>query len=138
MKLSHIRKIIKEEVAAVKASRLLSEIHSVEKEYDNALTLHEGVVASILNLFIEPKVRKKAEAIKNSAEYKELEQQIKTSSEALNQLTKRLKTKIDEYEVMIKNLQQDGIDVKMGDSMDRIIQKTKQKHKDILKKYKIY
>lgn len=137
MKISKVRQIIKEEVALIKASNLLSEVHTIEKEYDKSLSLFEGVVASILNLFLEPKVRRKAEAIKNSAEYKELEQQIKVSSESLNQLTKQLRQKVNEYEQLIKNLQQDGIDVRMGDSMERIIQKTKQRHKDILKKYKI-
>lgn len=138
MKASVLRQIIREEVGAAHINMLVEDISSITTEYDKSLVLYESILASIMSLFLEPKARKKAEAIKSSAEYKELEQQIKTSSESLNQLTKRLKTKIDEYEVMIKNLQQDGIDVKMGDSMDRIIQKTKQKHKDILKKYKIY
>jgi len=137
MKLSQIRQIIKEEVGNAQASNLLSEIYSIELEYDNVSMIYEGMVSSIISLFLEPKLRRKAEAIRNSAEYKELEQQIKVSSKSLEQLTNQLKRKVDEYEVLIKNLQRDGIDVKMGDSMDRILQKTKNHHKDILKKYRI-
>jgi CHASE1-domain containing sensor protein len=138
MKVSKIKQIIKEEVVNVKTQLLREEITTLNNEYNTRLTLYESVLGSIMALFLEPKARKKAEAIKTSAEYKELEQQIKVSSEALEQTTKRLKKKIDEYESLIKGLQNDGIDVKMGDSMDRILQKTKQKHKDILKKYKLY
>ena len=138
MKASVLKQIIREEVGAAHVNMIVEEISTITSEYDKSLVLYESILTSIMALFLEPKARRKAEAIRSSAEYKELELQIKTSSESLNQLTKRLKTKIDEYESLIKNLQQDGIDVKMGDSMDRIVQKTKQKHKDILKKYKLY
>jgi hypothetical protein len=138
MKVSTLKQIIKEEVGNVKTQLLKEEITVLNNEYNTRLIVYESVLGSIMALFLEPKARKKAEAIKTSPEYKELAQQIKVSSEALEQLTKRLKTKIDEYESLIKGLQNDGIDVKMGDSMDKIMQKTKQKHKDILKKYKLY
>ena len=138
MKVSKLKQIIKEEVGNVKTQLLKEEITVLNNEYNTRLIVYESVLGSIMALFLEPKARKKAEAIKTSPEYKELAQQIKVTSEALEQLTKRLKTKIDEYESLIKGLQNDGIDVKMGDSMDKIMQKTKQKHKDILKKYKLY
>lgn len=138
MKLSELKQIIKEEILNTKTQILREEINVLNNKYDRKFSLHENIITSIMSLFLEPKARKKAEAIKSSAEYKELEQQIKTSAASLEQLTKQLNRKVDEYESIIKGLQNDGIDVKMGDSLDVIRQKTKQKHKDILKKYKIY
>jgi len=138
MKVSKIKQIIKEEVASVKLELIEQSINDEFSFLSKKANLHESLLGSVMALFLEPKARKKAEAIKTSPEYKELVQQIKVSSESLEQITKRLKTKIDEYESLIKGLQNDGIDVKMGDSMDKIMQKTKQKHKDILRKYKLY
>lgn len=138
MKSIELRQLIKEEIVNVKIQLIKENINKLNNIYDTRLSLHETVLSSIMSLFLEPGTRKKAEAIKSSAEYKELEKQIKVSSEALDQITKRLKRKIDEYESLIKGLQNDGIDVKMGDSMDKIMQKVKTKHKEILQKYKIY
>jgi hypothetical protein len=138
MKASELRKLIKEEIVNVKKQKLREDIHFLDDGYNAARKLYENVLSSIMSLFLEPGARKKAEAIKTSPEYKELEQQIKVSSDSLSQITRRLERKIDEYDSLIKGLQSDGIDVKMGDSMDKIVQKVKNKHKDILKKYKIY
>ena len=66
------------------------------------------------SLFLEPKYRKKVEAYKNTPEYKELLQQVKVSSEALEAVTKRLKTQIDNYELGIKKLQKMGLKVNSG------------------------
>ncbi|NBU99062.1 MAG: hypothetical protein EBS19_12785, partial [Spirochaetia bacterium] len=118
MKSIELRQLIKEEIVNVKIQLIKENINKLNNIYDTRLSLHETVLSSIMSLFLEPGTRKKAEAIKSSAEYKELEKQIKVSSEALDQITKRLKRKIDEYESLIKGLQNDGIDVKMGDSMD--------------------
>lgn len=134
MKKPHLTHIIKEEIGNIKKQLLINEL----KVYNDKVNLHENLIDSILQLFLEPKVRKKAEAIKNSPEYKELHQQIKISSESINQLTKQLKRKINDYESLISDLQKSGIPAKMGDSIDKIYKKTKSKHKDILQKYNIF
>ena len=137
MKLTQLKQLIKEEVAYTKLEIITEDIQLIDSTHSRKCKLHETLLASLLNLFVEPKLRKQAEYLKNSGEYKELQQQIKVSAQALNNLTDQLKKKVSDYEKLIKELQKDGIDVKMGDDITKVMQKTRDRHKDILKKYKV-
>lgn len=131
MKLSEIKNIIREEVAQQKVDLLESNIN----ELNTAFNLNESIIASVIDLFLGGKFKRKAEMLKNSPEYKELMQQAKVSAEALNAITAQLKTKVAEYETLVSGLQKDGVPVKMGMDSTQIWNAVKQKHSDLIKKY---
>ena len=68
MKLSEIKNIIREEVAQQKVDLLESNIN----ELNTAFNLNESIIASVIDLFLGGKFKRKAEMLKNSPEYKEL------------------------------------------------------------------
>ena len=105
MKLSELKHLIREEIYNRKLSIIHETVTTLHEKWETQRQLHEGILTSIYNFFLEPKYRKKVEAYKNTPEYKELLQQVKVSSEALEAVTKRLKTQIDNYELGIKKLQ---------------------------------
>ena len=114
MKLSELKHLIREEIYNRKLSIIHESVTTLHTKWQNQRQLHEGILTSIYNFFLEPKYRKKVEAYKNTPEYKELLQQVKVSSEALEAVTKRLKTQIDNYELGIKKLQKMGLKVNSG------------------------
>jgi len=114
MKLAALKHLIREEIYNCKLSILHENITTLHTKWQNKRRLHEGILTSIFNFFLAPKYKKKAEAFKNTPEYKELVQQVKVSAESLEMYTKRLKNHIDEYESNINKLQKAGVKVTMN------------------------
>ena len=133
MRLLEIKNIIREEVAQAKVNLLESDINKL----NNNFRLNESILASIIDLFIGGKLKRKAEMLKNSPEYIELLQQAKVSTEALNAITKQLKTKVDEYETLVTGLQKDGVPVKMGMDISQMQKLIKKQHASLYTKYNL-
>lgn len=133
IQLSEIKNIIRKEVIQYKLSVLESDI----KQLDKKMHLNENIIASVIDLFIGGKFKRKAEHLKNSTEYKELMQQAKVSAESLTALTNRLKEKIDEYEALVKSLEKSGVPVKMGMDSAQILDAVKKKNAALIKRYNL-
>ena len=111
MKLSELKNLIREEIYNRKLSIIHESVTILHEKWQTQRQLHEGILTSIFKLILEPKYRKKIEAYKNSPEYKELLQQVKVTSDALEVIAKKLKIEIDNYETGISKLQKMGLKV---------------------------
>lgn len=98
----------------VKSALIESEFNSALSQFKQYVLIQESLVSSILSLFLEPKAKKQAEAMKDSIEYKELVKQIELSTKTLNSLTDKLKEKVSEYNKNLDSMKDAGIDVKNG------------------------
>lgn len=114
MSISRFKNKLTEEVYQSNLMILENQIHAVSNNVKSVTVIQESIIASILNLFLEPKFRKGAEALKNSPEYKELVQQMEISTKLLNRLTDKLKNKVSEYQKSMDSMQKAGIKVKSG------------------------
>ena len=115
-----LKRIIKEEIATAKLQLLTESINSLENECKRLYVLKENIVDSILSLFLTSKYNKKAEKFKESAEYKELVQQIKIASKSIEMLSKRLKDEIESYDKNVKVLHSVGLKITPSmNAMDR-------------------
>ena len=111
--------------------------YSIRKMYRLALKNNVGLITNLLTIY-------KTKSYSNSKEYEadKLEaqkaiEQIKVSSKELNKLTEQLKPLVNKKKSLIQQIRNSGIDVNMGSSTEEIMNKTREKHKDILNKYKI-
>jgi len=118
--LTEVKKIIAEEVYAAKLSLIEADLNSTFNKIKTQTVLREGILSSIISLFLEPKVKKDAEALKKSPEYKELIRQIEVSTKELNKLTDRLKRRIEDHQENIESMQKAGIKVKSGMTPDQM------------------
>jgi putative lipoic acid-binding regulatory protein len=108
MKLSQLRSIIKEEV-------------NKYSTYSNTL-LTEGLVDKIISLILTPKVKRDAEKIKKSTEWKNLQAQIKLTAEHLAQLEKEAANQVKEAEKMYDEAKKYGYKFSSDMSTDEFIQ----------------
>ncbi len=104
---------------------------------------NESYLVRLFSFFLVPIFKFRIKKLINSKEYQadlleaqEAQEQIRVSSEELNKLTEQLKPLVEQKKKFIQQLQNDGIDVSMSSSAEEIMNKTKEKHKDILNKYK--
>ncbi|MFZ4680055.1 MAG: hypothetical protein ACOYLP_07800 [Flavobacterium sp.] len=105
---------------------------------------NESFLVRLFSFFLVPIFKFRIKKLINSKEYQadlleaqEAQEQIRVSSEELKKNTEQIKIKIDEHEKLIKQMQSEGIDVTMASSTEEILNKTRDKHKDILNKYNI-
>jgi hypothetical protein len=108
MKLSQLKSIIKEEV-------------NKYSTYSNTL-LAEGLVDKIISLILTPKVKRDAEKIKKSTEWKNLQAQIKLTAEHLAQLEKEAANQVKEAEKMYDEAKKYGYKFSSDMSTDEFIQ----------------
>ena len=110
---NHRSNLIYEQLNA-KSALIESEFNSAIAQFKQYVLIQESLVSSVLSLFLEPKAKKQAEAMKDSPEYKELVKQIELSTKTLNALTDKLKEKVSEYNKNLASMKDAGIDVKNG------------------------
>jgi len=142
MKVTQLKKLLKEEVAAVKLEIITESINSVYAEIKVKHKLKESIVADMVTLLLGPKLKSQADAVKNSPEYKELLNQIDINTKSMVRLTAKLKDKVDHYNKNLKSMQTAGLKVKTGSTPAQIsaaFEKwQKEQHADFFKKHKEY
>jgi hypothetical protein len=114
MKLTELKQLLRKEILYEQHTQLCESINDSVQHYKRIYMLRENIISKMLSLFLEPKIKKQADAFKNSAEYKELIHQIEQSARSLNILTSKLKAEIDKYDSNIKDMQRSGVNVKIG------------------------
>jgi hypothetical protein len=120
MKLSKIRSIITEEVN--------------KYDYSNSPLIVEGLVDKIISLILTPKVKRDAEKIKKSTEWKNLQAQIKLTAEHLAQLEKDAATQVKEAEKMYDEATKYGYKFSSDMSTDEFMQQYSKWTKNIKNK----
>lgn len=110
--------------------------YSIRKMYRLALKNNDGLLSNLLVMYHTKSYRNSINEADKIEVQKAIEQ-IKVSSKELNKLTEKLKPLVKEKERVIQQLKKDGIEVNMGSSIEEIMNKTREKHKDILNKYSI-
>jgi hypothetical protein len=111
---TEVKRIIHEEVLLSKHDMICESVNNTLTEYKNTILIRESILTNMFSLFLEPKVQKQAEALKDTPEYKELMHQMAQSTRSLNALTDRLKREIDKYNQNLKDMQKSGVKVKNG------------------------
>lgn len=90
----------------MKLTKLISE------QYNSKLKrLHENILTDMMTLILTPKLKKAMKSLKDDPEFKELEQQIKKSKEALDAITKRLERNLEKREELYADMKKAGIKV---------------------------
>jgi hypothetical protein len=111
--------------------------YSIRKMYRLALKNNDGLITNLIVMYQTKSYRNSIGYEEDKLEAQEAQEQIRVSSEELKKNTEQIKIKMDEYEKLVKQMQRDERDIKMGDSIEEIMNKTREKHKDILNKYNI-
>ncbi len=109
MKTSHLKQIIKEEILYCNLQLIHEAFNKTQADLKSHYILRENIITDVMALFLEPKYRKQADAVKNSPEYKELSREITRTSDTINRLTKRLKKYIDSHKSNIESMKKAGI-----------------------------
>lgn len=90
----------------MKLTKLISE------QYNSKLKrLHENILTDMMTLILTPKLKKAMKSLKDDPEFKELEQQIKKSKEAIDSITKRLERNLDKRNKIVQDMKKAGIKV---------------------------
>jgi len=90
----------------MKLTKLISE------QYNSKLKrLHENILTDMMTLILTPRLKKAIKSLKDDPEFKELEQQIKKSKEAIDAITKRLERNLDKRNKIVQDMKKAGIKV---------------------------
>ena len=111
MKSSQLTQIIKEEILNCNLQIIQESFDKTQKDLARQFILRENIISDVMSLFLEPKYKKQAEAVKNSPEYKQLSREIARTSDTINRLTKKLKKYIDAHQGNIESMKSAGIKV---------------------------
>lgn len=107
------------------------------KIYKFERLLTESLLHDIMALILSPKIKRSISAYKETNEYKELEAEIKKSSDRLTTISKRLEQLHKERQSNIDQLNKMGVDVKLSMSPTEMYNKytewSKKLHSDTKK-----
>ena len=109
MKSSQLKQIIKEEILNCNLQIIHESFNKTQKDLGRQFILRENIISDVMSLFLEPKYRKQADAVKNSPEYKQLSREIARTSDTINRLSIKLKKYIDSHKSNIESMKKAGI-----------------------------
>jgi tRNA A22 N-methylase len=116
MKVTQLKKLLKEEIAAVKLEIITESVNNIYTDIKVKHKLKESIVADMLTLLLGPKLKAQADAVKNSPTYQELLKQIDINTKSMVRLTAKLKNTVDDYNTNLKSMQKVGLKVKAGNT----------------------
>ena len=96
-----------------------------------------GLIAKVLDFYLAAKYKKAANKMVKSDEFQKALKDLESGTNELNKITEKLKPLVIEKKRLVQQLKNDGIDVTMASSTEEIMNKIREKHKDILNKYNI-
>lgn len=111
MKSSQLKQLIKEEILNCNLQIIHESFDKAQKDLTAQFILRENIISDVMSLFLEPKYKRQADAVKNSPEYKELTREIARTTDTINRLSKKLKKYIDEHQNNIESMKTAGIKV---------------------------
>ena len=74
-----------------------SELKQIIKEEVNRELMMEGIIDSLLMLFLSPKIKRDVDKLKGSGEWKELVQKVNTTRDEMEMINKRLEKYLAQY-----------------------------------------
>ena len=82
--------------------------HKLVQEALEASMISEGLIDSLVSLFIAPKLKKDIKKLKNSPEWKEWMQKLDSTSKEMEMYSDRLETRLKWYDELEKNPEKYG------------------------------
>lgn len=111
MKSFQLKQLIKEEILNCNLQIIHESFDKTQKDLGRQFILRENIISDVMSLFLEPKYKKQADAVKNSPEYKQLSREIARTSDTINRLSTKLKKYIDAHQNNIESMKSAGIKV---------------------------
>lgn len=111
MKSSQLKQIIKEEILNCNLQIIHESFDKTQKDLGRQFILRENIISDVMSLFLEPKYKRQADAVKNSPEYKQLSREIARTTDTINRLSIKLKKYIDAHQNNIESMKSAGIKV---------------------------
>ena len=84
------------------------EIKKIIQEETDAFLLAEGLIDSLVSLFIAPKLKKDIKKLKNSPEWKEWMQKLNSTRQEMEMYSDRLESRLKWYDELEKNPEKYG------------------------------
>jgi hypothetical protein len=88
------------------------EIKKIIKEETEAFIIGEGLIDSLVSLFIAPKLKKDIKKLKNSPEWKEWMQKLESTRKEMEMYSDRLESRLKWYDELEKNPEKYGLNAK--------------------------
>jgi hypothetical protein len=88
------------------------EIKKIIKEETEAFILGEGIIDSLIMMFISPKLKRDVKKLKNSPEWKEWMQKLNTTRQEMELYNDRLEQRLKWYDELEKNPEKYGLNTK--------------------------
>ena len=86
-----------------------SDLKRIIKEEVNRELMMEGIIDSLVMLFISPKLKKDVKKLKNSPEWKEWMQKLNSTRQEMEMYSDRLETRLKWYDELEKNPEKYGL-----------------------------
>ena len=93
------------------------EIKKIIKEETEAFIMSEGILDSLIMMFISPKLKRDVKKLKNSPEWKEWMQKLNTTRQEMELYNDRLEQRLKWYDELEKNPEKYGLNAKDIKSM---------------------
>lgn len=84
------------------------EIKKIIQEETEAFLIGEGLIDSLVSLFIAPKLKRDVKKLKNSPEWKEWMQKLNSTRQEMEMYSDRLETRLKWYDELEKNPEKYG------------------------------
>ena len=102
-----------------------SELNKIIKEEIERELVMEGIIDSLLMMFLSPKIKRDVNKLKGSGEWKELVQKINTTRDEMEMINKRLEKYLDDCNKTVAQYKKKGIKLKGCSDIDATLQKTR-------------
>ena len=89
-----------------------------------ASMISEGIIDSLLMMFLSPKLKRDTDKLKNSPDWKELVQKINSTRDEMDMYNKRLSKYLIDYNKIVADAKKKGIKVKPNATIEDIIAMT--------------
>ena len=103
------------------------EIKKIIKEETEAFLISEGILDSLIMMFLSPKIKKDVDMLKGSPEWLEWQQQALTAKKNMDLANERLEKKVIEYTKTAKKARAMGIKVKSWEDLQYMYMKAPRK-----------
>jgi aryl carrier-like protein len=84
----------------------------IKEEVHREQNLNEGILDSLIMMFLSPKIKREANTIKNSPDWKELVQKINTTRDEMEMYNKRFEKYLAQCKKDVEAARKQGIKVK--------------------------
>jgi hypothetical protein len=88
------------------------EIKKIIQEETEAFIMSEGIIDSLLMMFLSPKLKRQTDDLKNSPDWKELVQKINTTRDEMEMYNKRFEKYLTQCKKDVEAARKQGIKVK--------------------------